>query len=86
MHAAINVRIAKTSRRSGANPEATFIPFENFVSSVAIDQVIAFERWLRENGGTFPRLEIRQYDKEVRGVHAREDVDPDEVIVEIPLK
>ncbi|CAM9379344.1 unnamed protein product [Scytosiphon promiscuus] len=49
-------------------------------------KVVAFERWLLENGGNFPRLEIRRYDPEVRGVHARGEIDPDEVIVEIPLK
>eukprot|EP00903_Cladosiphon_okamuranus_P008428 g8101.t1 len=49
-------------------------------------KVVAFERWLLENGGSFPRLEIRRYDPEVRGVHARGEIDPDEVIVEIPLK
>ena len=48
--------------------------------------MVAFERWLLENGGGFSRLEIRRYDPEVRGVHARQDIEPDEVIVEIPLK
>ncbi|CAN0492753.1 unnamed protein product, partial [Laminaria digitata] len=47
---------------------------------------VTFERWLLENGGNFPRLEIRRYDPEVRGVHARGAIDPDEVIVEIPLR
>lgn len=52
----------------------------------AVSKVVAFERWLKENGGSFKRLEIRKYDTEVRGVHAREDIEADEVIVEIPRK
>lgn len=48
--------------------------------------MVAFERWLLENGANFSRLEIRRYDPEVRGVHTRHDIEPDEVIVEIPLK
>lgn len=56
------------------------------ISCVFVSQVLAFERWLLENGGRYSRLEIRRYDTEVRGVHAKEDIDPDEVIVEIPLK
>ncbi|CAM9660834.1 unnamed protein product, partial [Discosporangium mesarthrocarpum] len=49
-------------------------------------KVVVFEQWLVENGGKFPRLEIRKYGPEVRGVHTKDNVDTDEVIVEIPLR
>lgn len=62
------------------------IPQRALLLCIVVTQVVAFERWLLENGGSFPRLEIRRYDPEVRGVHARGEIDPDEVIVEIPLK
>lgn len=45
-----------------------------------------FVRWLVENGAEFPQLELREYDADVRGVHAREDLQSDQVVVAIPLK
>jgi len=49
------------------------------------DKMAVFEKWLLENGSKYPQLEMREYDEEVRGVHAKEDISPDVNIVEIPL-
>lgn len=46
----------------------------------------AFVKWLLDNGARFPGLELREYEAEVRGVHAKEELEGDQVVVEIPLK
>lgn len=45
-----------------------------------------FEQWLIDAGAKFPQLVMRQYDEEVRGVHATEDIEPEVDIIEIPLR
>ena len=45
-----------------------------------------FIEWLVENGGQFPKLELREYEDEIRGVHSKERLVEDQVIIEIPLK
>ncbi|CAM9588834.1 unnamed protein product, partial [Phaeothamnion confervicola] len=45
-----------------------------------------FERWLLDNGAKFPLLHMRKYDTEVRGVHARTDIDKDIIVIEVPLR
>lgn len=42
--------------------------------------------WIRESGGTFPKIEIQQYATEVRGVHATSTCVPQEQLLAIPLK
>lgn len=42
--------------------------------------------WIRESGGTFPKIEIQQYTTEVRGVHATSTCVPQEQLVAIPLE
>lgn len=42
--------------------------------------------WLRENGSTYPKLELRDFGNEVRGCHSIEDIENDETIIFIPLK
>jgi len=49
------------------------------------ERIKVFEDWLLANGSEFPKLTMQKYDDEVRGVHARETIGPDEVIVEVPL-
>eukprot|EP00968_Pinguiococcus_pyrenoidosus_P008915 scaffold664_cov260-Pinguiococcus_pyrenoidosus.AAC.36 len=44
-----------------------------------------FEQWLLDNGAEFPQLEIKCYDDEVRGVHAKEDIKSDTLCISIPL-
>ena len=44
-----------------------------------------FEEWLLQHGARFPKLTMQKYDDEVRGVHATNDIGPDEIIVEVPL-
>jgi hypothetical protein len=41
------------------------------------------ERWLLDNGASFPLLEMKQYDTEVRGIHARLALEADTVIIEV---
>ena len=41
------------------------------------------ERWLLDNGASFPLLEMKQYDTEVRGIHARHALEADTVIIEV---
>lgn len=45
-----------------------------------------FERWLLDNGATFPRLTMQTYGDEVRGVSALVDIEPESTIVTVPLK
>mmetsp|Transcript_11752 Transcript_11752/g.31707 ORF Transcript_11752/g.31707 Transcript_11752/m.31707 type:complete len:514 (-) Transcript_11752:898-2439(-) len=45
-----------------------------------------FENWLLDNNSKFPKLVMQKYDDEVRGVHAAEEIGPDESIIEIPLE
>jgi len=45
-----------------------------------------FEQWLLSNGAEFPQLEIKCYDDEVRGVHAKENIPGDTICIKIPLK
>lgn len=48
------------------------------------DKFQVFEDWLVHNGARFPKLELRDYGNEVRGVHAKSHLKEDEIIVEIP--
>lgn len=50
------------------------------------DKFDIFEKWLLDNGAVFPKLELQDYGNEVRGCHATEPIQSEEVIVEIPLK
>jgi len=49
------------------------------------EKMAIFEKWLLDNGSKYPQLEMREYDEEVRGVHAKEEIEEDVNIVEIPL-
>lgn len=42
--------------------------------------------WLLDNGAEFPKLYLREYASEVRGVHASSALARDEEIMRIPLK
>lgn len=42
--------------------------------------------WLVDNGATFPKLFLKQYEPEVRGVHTKEEIKPNELLVSIPLE
>mmetsp|Transcript_938 Transcript_938/g.1573 ORF Transcript_938/g.1573 Transcript_938/m.1573 type:complete len:521 (+) Transcript_938:184-1746(+) len=50
------------------------------------DKFAVFERWLYENGTQLPKLELRDYGEEVRGCHAKDIINDEEVIIEVPLK
>ena len=39
-----------------------------------------------DNGGSFPKLYLKDYGNEVRGCHTRVEINDDECIVDIPLK
>ena len=49
------------------------------------DKFDIFEKWLLDAGAKFPKLELQDYGNEVRGCHATDPIQSDEVIVEIPL-
>ena len=51
-----------------------------------LDKFQRFEKWLLDNGARFPKLYMRFYSPEVRGVHANEDIPSNEQIVTLPLK
>lgn len=48
-------------------------------------KIEVFERWLLDNDAKFPKLTMQKYDAEVRGVHATQNINPEEIIVQIPL-
>jgi histone-lysine N-methyltransferase SETD3 len=50
------------------------------------DKFTVFNQWLIDNGTRFPDLEMRKYSSEVRGVHAKAAIQPEQIILEIPLK
>ena len=50
------------------------------------DKFDIFQKWLIDNGSTFPKLELQDYGNEVRGCHAKEEINNGDTIVDIPLK
>ncbi|EWM25607.1 set domain containing protein [Nannochloropsis gaditana] len=52
----------------------------------AVNKYDRFLKWLLDNGAHFPLLELREYESDVRGVHAKEALAGDQVVVEIPLR
>lgn len=47
----------------------------------------AFVQWLEDNGAKFSdQVELRSYDEEVRGVHARRSLKANEMLIEVPLQ
>lgn len=50
------------------------------------DKFDIFERWLVDNGALFPKLVLKDYGNEVRGVHSKDSILPEETIVSVPLK
>ena len=53
---------------------------------VGLDKFQLFEKWLRDSGSKFPKLELQDYGNEVRGCHATEMVQSGDTLVDIPLK
>lgn len=51
----------------------------------APDKYDIFLKWLEVNGTKFPKLELVDYGDEVRGCHAKMNVNAEEVFVEVPL-
>jgi histone-lysine N-methyltransferase SETD3 len=53
--------------------------------SDAPDKYDVFLKWLVDNGTKFPKLELVDYGDEVRGCHAKNNVNAEEILVEVPL-
>ena len=49
------------------------------------EKYLAFERWLREAGAR-DRTVMRRYAEDIRGVHAAETIEAEEMVCELPLK
>lgn len=56
------------------------------VAEKQLDKAEALIQWLTDNGGSFPKLYMKEYADGVRGVHAREGIENDELIMRIPYK
>jgi histone-lysine N-methyltransferase SETD3 len=54
-------------------------------SSSSPDKFEVFEQWLKTSGTRMPKLELRDYGDEVRGCHAIQDIQDDEIIIQVPL-
>jgi protein-histidine N-methyltransferase len=42
--------------------------------------------WMKEGGATFPKLKLRYYTEDYRGVHASTQIEKGETILYVPLK
>lgn len=49
-------------------------------------RLVVLENWLKLNGCSFPLLRLSKYSHEARGVHAAEDIPPDQRVLHVPLK
>jgi len=58
---------------------------ESKESTATEDKFKIFEKWLIDNGTTYPKLELRDYGNEVRGCHSKEQIYDDEIIIRVPL-
>ena len=45
-----------------------------------------FITWITNNGGVFPKLYLKEYADSVRGVHTKDPISENEVIMQIPYK
>jgi len=85
------VSLPVSEENSLSNPDADRVKFDIALKNPdpeeyeTDEKMKVFERWLLENGAKYPDLEMRKYDTEVRGVHAKTDVPPDVDIVIMPL-
>jgi hypothetical protein len=43
-------------------------------------------KWLSDGGAKFPKLYMRYYTVDYRGVHCKARLEPDEIILQVPLK
>ena len=58
----------------------------NRFDGIGPDKFDVFQTWLRTSGAKFEKVELRDYGDEVRGCHAKQVIEEDEIIIEIPLK
>eukprot|EP01035_Chromulina_nebulosa_P030166 gene30166-40063_t len=56
-------------------------------TNASTDKFKIFEKWLTDNGTTYPKLELQatDYGNEVRGCHSKESIYDDEIIIRVPL-
>ena len=50
------------------------------------DRFQVFEKWLLDNGAKFPKLQLRDYGRDVRGVHTDSAIGDEEEIFSIPFR
>ena len=51
----------------------------NRFDGIELDKFDVFQRWLKSNGAKFDKVELRDYGNEVRGCHARQTIEEDEI-------
>ena len=52
----------------------------------AKDKFDVLQQWLIANGASFPSLSLRDFGGDNRGVHANEDIAPEQELFRIPFK
>jgi histone-lysine N-methyltransferase SETD3 len=50
------------------------------------DRYVRLVQWLKEGGAKLPRLHLKYYSDDYRGVHALGDIQADEVVLYVPLR